>query len=301
MTKFQLLLAYWFRASNSKLVKPQYIVLLKFRKIVFFLSLLFFKRWIKKSQPVNLQLVDNVDDDIKMQLDITKKMGAAFFWIGYHEFNEWRYLHRFLKPNMVFIDIGANQGEYALFAAKRLKEGMVLAFEPVDSFFNQLGINVKLNGFTNIRCFNCGLGQAPASMPIYMAKETQAMAHEGLATIYPSDDRGHFVQDIQIEVFDDMVNTLAINRLDMVKIDVEGSELSVLNGMKKTILKFRPHILIEMNEATFNTAGYELTTVLEFFSKLNYTAYSINKTGKLSLVEKICGVINCVFVPNKAE
>ncbi|WP_127120571.1 FkbM family methyltransferase [Chryseotalea sanaruensis] len=301
MTKFQILLAYWFRASNSKLVKPQPILLEKFRKIIFFLSVLFFKRWITKSQSTSLQLVDNVDDDLKMQLDITKKMGAAFFWIGYHEFNEWRYLHRFLKHDMVFVDVGANQGEYALFAAKRLKKGIVLAFEPVDSFFNQLGINIKLNGFTNIRCFNCGLGQTAASMPIYMAKETQAMAHEGLATIYPSNDRGHFVQDIQIEVFDDMDNTLALNRLDIVKIDVEGAELSVLNGMKNAILKFRPHILIEMNEITFNTAGYELNTVLEFFSKLNYTAYSINKKGGLSVVEQISGVVNCVFVPNKID
>lgn len=297
MTKFQLFLAYWFRSSNSKLVKPQFILLLKLRKVVFFLSLLFFKYWIKRSQSTNLQLVNNVDGDIKMQLDITKKMGAAFFWIGYHEFNEWRYLHNFLKPEMVFVDVGANQGEYTLFAAKRLTTGRVFSFEPVDLFYKQLDINIKLNGFNNVSSFNFGLGQNVVSLPIYMAKETQMMAHEGLATIYQSEERGNYIQDIQIKVFDDMVEALLINRLDVVKIDVEGAELSVLTGMKNSIVKFKPYILLEMNAITFNTAGYELNTILEFFNKLNYTAFNINKDGKLSPIREINSVTNCVFAP----
>ncbi len=297
MNSFSSQLAFWFRASNSQLIHPQSFVELKIRKVVFWLSLIFFKRWTKKKQAREVLLIDNVDQNVVMRVDISKTMGAAFFWMGYHEFNEWRYLNRFLKQDMVFIDVGSNQGEYALFAAKRLTQGKVVAFEPVDKFYQQLCDNISLNRFNNLLTMNCGLSASPGSLPIYMTGELNAMEHEGLATLYPTTERGHFVQEIQLKVFDDLIDSLAIDRMDLVKIDVEGAELSALQGMRKSLGKFKPYVLLEMNEITFKAAGYELATVVDFFKELNYSIFKIGRDGILQPLRSPSGVNNCVFVP----
>ena len=298
MNSFSNQLAFWFRASNSKLIQPQSLIELKIRKVIFWLSLILFKRWTSTKQASNLKLIDNVDQNIVMRVDISKTMGAAFFWMGYHEFNEWRYLHRFLKQDMVFIDVGSNQGEYALFAAKRLTNGKVVAFEPVDKFYQQLCDNVSLNKLKNIQTLNCGLAASSGSLPIYMTGEANAMEHEGLATLYPTTERGHFVQEIQLRVFDELIESLLINRIDMVKIDVEGAELGTLQGMKQSLEKYKPFVLLEMNEITFRAAGYELDTVVDFFKNLNYGIFKIGREGVLQPVSAPSGVNNCVFVPN---
>jgi len=74
----------------------------------------------KKPHDAQTVTLHDIDKDITMQVDISKSMGASFFWTGFHELNEWRFLNKYLTPEMTFFDIGSNQGEYALFAGKRL-------------------------------------------------------------------------------------------------------------------------------------------------------------------------------------
>jgi FkbM family methyltransferase len=286
-----------FRSLNANLLYVRFQPLEKLLKIPFFLSVKIFKSWIKKAHNprwVNL----TIDRTIKMKVDSSKIMGAAFYWMGFHELNEWRFLNHYLKPDMVLADIGANQGEFVLFSAKRLTRGMVLAFEPVDFLSEQLKVNIALNPFTNIRTFAFGLSDAPARIPIYMGA-TGAGEHEGLATIFQSDQRNRFIQEIELKVFDEEVGAMGINRLDFLKIDVEGAELVVLKGSRKTIEKYRPAIMLEISEDTYRNAGYSVEDVKSFFHSLGYSLHLIVKGGKLVPASTTPAFCNVVFLPNR--
>jgi FkbM family methyltransferase len=297
MNRFYSTLAYLFRKSNSTLIYSQPWIVLKFQKIIFYLSIKFYKRWMSRHHLSEEILIDNVDKNISMRVDVSKAMGAAFYWMGFHEFNEWRYLHKFLKPEMVFLDIGSNQGEYALFASKRLTSGKVFAFEPVDTFYNKLLDNISLNKFTNVERFQIGLSDAAETVPVYMDDVDVLGENEGLASIYKSKSRERFVQNIELKTLNEVVELLSITRIDFIKIDVEGAELKVLKGGKGTIVKFKPKIMVEMSEVNFEAASYTKEDILTFFSNIQYIPFSLNKQGALQALNSIPSFTNILFVP----
>lgn len=289
-------LANFFRNSNSKLIYPQSWIALKFRKIIFFISTILYRYWLKRTSTSDYYILNDIDEDITMRVDASKVMGAAFYWIGFHEFKEWRYLQRFLKPDMVFLDVGANQGEYTLFAAKRLTKGAVIAFEPVDEIYEQLHRNIALNHFINIKTLKLGLSDSVGVLPIYEMQATGAN-HEGLATLFQSELRGKVIQQIQLDTLDNLALQLNLQRIDFIKVDIEGAELSMLKGARETISRFRPQVMVEMNDDTFKAAGYSKTQVIEFFDQLGYKANAIDRQGELIPILSFNIFSNVIFVP----
>lgn len=288
-----------FRSLNANLLYRLPWPVEKTLKAVLFISEKCYRSWMKRPHETEHILVTNIDKDITMKVDISKAMGAAFYWMGFHELNEWRFLNRYLQPDMVFADIGANQGEFSLFAAKRLTKGRVLAFEPVDFFYNLLRENIQRNQYPNIDTFHYGLSNEVKQLPIYMG-QTGAGEHEGLATIFQSNQRARFIQNIELKVLDEQVSLLNIQRLDFMKIDVEGAEMLVLKGAQKTIERFRPLIMLEINHATYQAAGYTVPDVIAFFKSLRYTLNVMTKNGTLKPVTAIPDFCNAVFVPDPA-
>jgi FkbM family methyltransferase len=289
-----------FRSINANLLyRPNWFIE-KLGKVVLVISEKSYRHWLKRAAVQQEVIVQNVDRDISMKVDLSKAMGAAFYWMGFHELNEWRFLNQHLKSDMVFIDVGANQGEYSLYAAKRLTKGYVYAFEPVDFFYNLLGENIALNKFRNIQTFHYGLSDKNMQLPIYMGA-TGAGEHEGLATIFQSDQRKRFIQNIELKILDEIADTLGLQRVDFMKIDVEGAEMLVLKGAHKTIARFRPLILLEINDATYRAAGFSQQDVIRFFTDLNYTLHVITKQGTLQKAQATPGFCNAVFVPNEPD
>ena len=290
-------LAWFFRTVNTRLLYTKFWLEEKFVKVIFLLSIRFYKSWMKSQQKPSSYVLHNIDKNLVMKVDLSKSMGAAFYWMGFHELNEWRFLNTFLKEDMVFVDIGSNQGEFALFSAKRLTKGSVLAFEPVNFFYDLLNQNISLNQFRNIKTFHCGLSDVAKQLPIYMGSEGEG-ENEGLGSVFQSKKRNRFIQNIDLKVFDDMVTELNVARIDFMKIDVEGAELMVLNGSKEAIRKFRPHVMIEISEETYRAAGYSVSDVKSFFKPLNYSLHIISKGGILKRSESTPDFCNAVFVPN---
>jgi FkbM family methyltransferase len=286
-----------FRSLNANLLYRLPWPVEKTLKMVLFISEKFYRSWMKRSHPSEQIVITNIDKNIAMKVDPSKAMGAAFYWMGFHELNEWRFLNRYLKSDMTFVDIGANQGEFSLFAAKRLTKGRVLAFEPVDFFYDLLCENIERNSYRNIETFHYGLSNESKQLPIYMGK-TGAGEHEGLATIFQSDLRERFIQNIELRVLDDQLPQLNLNRIDFMKIDVEGAEMLVLKGAQKTIERFRPLIMIEINNATYQAAGYTVPDVIQFFKQMRYTLNIMTKNGTLKAVTATPGFCNAVFVPD---
>lgn len=234
---------------------------------------------------MELVSIDNYAGNIKMTIDKYSYMGGSIYWSGYHHLNECLYLNSFLTPEMTFVDAGANQGEFTLFAAKRLTNGKVYAFEPVNSNLESLTRNVALNAFNNVTIIPKGLYHEPKELPIYTSHDTvlNGGRHEGLSTIYPDDYRKDLEQTIELVPFDDTLLD-KLDRFDFLKIDIEGAELFALKGMRQSLQKFHPQILIELNADTAKNAGYAVGDLVQFLTELNYKSYRIFR-GKLQEME----------------
>jgi FkbM family methyltransferase len=228
-----------------------------------------------------------------MEVDKARWMGAAIYWTGFHDLREFIFLHKFLKSSMTFIDIGANQGEYSLFAAKRLTSGKVLAFEPLPSILQVFRKNIELNGFGNIEVFPVGLSDTEGTFRIYDIGDD----NEGLATIYPGERKSNSSFDVKLQTLDQIVSQSGVASVDFIKIDIEGGELKALQGSIATIGKFKPVLLVEVSEVTYKSAGYNVADVEAFFKRLNYESYAIGKRGRLVKCESLPVFGNIVFKP----
>lgn len=239
------------------------------------------RKFYDPSKKTEFEIVTNSMGQIKMEVDKYSYMGGSIYWSGYHHVNEIIYLNSILKNDMTFIDIGANQGEFSLFASNKLKNGRVISFEPVSYQFNLLTKNISLNNFKNIEINKYGLSNEVGILPIYNSTNTALHGgfHEGLSTLYKSDERANFQENVDLKIFDEEYFE-KLERFDFLKIDIEGAELYALKGMIKSLTKFKPEILIELSDETYLSAGYSVKEMIDFLESLNYKPYRIHR-GKL--------------------
>lgn len=223
----------------------------------------------------------NMINGVTINVDRFSYMGGSVFWSGFHHINEILFLKSILEPQMTFIDVGANQGEFSLFASSILSHGKVLAFEPVSFQRNLLELNRDINSFSQLHIYPFGLSNSESKLPIYTSKNSLLHhgIHEGLSSLYISEDRKELQEFIDLKVFDDIFFE-SLERLDFIKIDVEGAELFALQGMIKSIKEFLPLVLIEINEETFSAAGYSTLEIYNFFNSINYKFFKIQR-GKI--------------------
>jgi FkbM family methyltransferase len=289
-------IAWLFRDLNSKLITTREVVPHKTLKLSYGLSKWMLRKGLlqKSGQEEKIVLIKNFDSDLQLKIDRSRTMGASIYWTGFHEFRELLFLHDFLKKDMVLLDVGANVGEYTLFAAKRLINGKVISFEPMPALRGLLDENIRLNNFQNVKLQSYGLADIEGNFPIYT---TEDIANEGLSTFFPSDNLKQRSIHVEVKTLDRECESLQLDRLDFIKMDIEGSELKALQGAHNTIQHFRPLIMIEISDVTYLAAGYSTKDVSTFFSSLNYLPFQINKRGRLQSCSILPVFGNIIYVP----
>lgn len=288
------IVAKFFRSTNARLITANTEIERKLLKPIFLLSI-YINRWTKKpaNSKEDILVISNFDADLKLMIDRSRSMGASIFWTGFHEYREFLFLNKFLNADMVAVDVGANLGEYTLFLAKRLSNGRVFSFEPLENMRTQLMTNVKLNGFNQVEVFGYGLSDRKEQMEIHEIDNP----HEGLATTYLGTRKSKATFTIQLDSLDAVFPTFNVNRIDFLKLDIEGGELKALQGAQSTISRFRPYVMIEINEETYQAAGYTTAAIASFFLQLNYLPFRVNKMGRLEPCPRLPVFGNIIYVP----
>jgi len=201
--------------------------------------------------------IDDFDGDLVFHCRLDEHMGSYIYWRGCYSRDALRVFTGLLRDGMVFVDVGANQGEFTLAAAKRLPHGRVLAFEPMAGIFERLLRNLEANAFRNVSARRQGLWSEPGRRPLYSRPSAfgDGSAHEGLATLFPNSLRSAPAGEIECTTLDAAVDAEGLERVDLVKIDVEGAELGVLRGARATLERHRPVLLIEADRERAEAAG----------------------------------------------
>jgi FkbM family methyltransferase len=198
---------------------------------------------------------------------------------GFYDPMESRYLLEAAAGAHVIFDIGANVGYYSLHWAPHMATGgQVHAFEPVPSTFAWLSRNIALNHLDGvIRANNIGLGAAPQTMSIFVPELTGCGA-ASFRNLHP--DEAWCEVEVKLETLDRYFLASGLNRLELIKADVEGAELLVLQGGSETIAKYRPLIFIELLRKWSKPFGYHPNDVLKLLGEIGYRSYTFDE-GRL--------------------
>ena len=236
-----------------------------------------------------LELKTTFDNNIRIITLLSDHIESQVFWQGFQEADEEaiKILKRRLPSDGIFIDIGANIGTFTLVAAKQASQGQVHAFEPSARHFARLERNVELNHFSNIILNRKGLYDQPGEAILFLPSRSGEMNNSGAASLYKSGETSQVSEAVSLVRLDDYIQDKNIERVDIIKIDIEGAEIKALNGAKDTLMRLRPLVLMELDLDNLSRAGYSAQDVLEIWSSLNYAVSIIGVTGKTVRVKNV--------------
>lgn len=177
--------------------------------------------------------------------------------VGWFEPTETRLIHRLVKPGDTVVDVGANIGYYTLQLARLVgPAGRVFAFEPEPRNFDLLRRNIWENGYNNVTLVHAAVLARQETRRLYLNHENRG-DHRLQATV------GR--EDIEVEglSLDEFFSTFS-GRVDFVKIDVQGAEGEVFDGMQGLVAAGRVgRIITEFWPRGLSQAGYEPGRFLE--------------------------------------
>lgn len=183
-----------------------------------------------------------------------------------------------LQYGDVFLDVGANIGWYSLNAAKIVgNEGEVLAFEPETENYLLLKENIRLNNFKNVAAFNLAAWNENGELNLILSSDStlhtlnENFARQRSASYYSNQ---HTLK-CTTRRLDDVLKDYHLKHLDWVKIDVEGAEIEVLEGLSKTLQETRPIIIIE---------SYRLNELECFMEMIGYSVMRIPDQGATNYI-----------------
>jgi FkbM family methyltransferase len=181
-----------------------------------------------------------------------------------------------LPKGGVFLDVGANIGYFTVLGGRSVgPTGRVYAFEPVEEIHRLLSTNVSLNGLENVEALALACFSSPGQMGMERASDS------GKSHLSPA--RAHS-KPVSLTTVDDFVALARIDRVDLIKIDTEGSDLEVLKGARRTVDRFRPAIIMELDH--LSRFGGSQSEVLQFFRRCGYEVRELRGKHSLDLLAK---------------
>ncbi|WLW52678.1 FkbM family methyltransferase [Streptomyces sp. YU58] len=162
-------------------------------------------------------------------------------------------------------DVGAHVGYFSLIAALAAPKATVHAFEPVDQVHARLSVNVRSNGVQNVRLHQAGVSDQPGWADISVRFAGNLLSTGSTLEGAAADAE---LKRIRLLTLDDV---FAETRVDLVKIDVEGHEMSVLKGARQLLKRDRPAVLLEA------LVGAPLDPLLAEFEPLGYDAHWVTE------------------------
>jgi len=201
--------------------------------------------------------------------------GGLIYYVRLFDYDEMLYILESLRIDDVFIDIGANIGIYSLLASSVITKGNIYAFEPFPMSYIRLEENIRLNDIRNIQVVK-KIVSNDSRFEYFKTEKESEINH----IAYKDKERLTRISSVKL---DDFINKNNIKNISLMKIDVEGAEMKVLQGAEKSINNKKIlKILIELNKNNqhFGTDNQKIAKWLE---KKQFTLYFMER-GNLKKV-----------------
>ncbi|WP_312207129.1 FkbM family methyltransferase [Epilithonimonas hominis] len=197
---------------------------------------------------------------------LERKVEPEFLWIK-----------EVLEKNSVFIDVGANVGAYLYTLENHLKPENIYAFEPNPQLFKRLK---RL--FPKVHLFSVALSDIStiAEFKIPVINGERVHTRGTLQTsIKEKNEEKTILQKVEVKPLDDL--NLNLKNLSFIKIDVEGNEMQTLRGAKQTIYKYKPILMVEMEQR------HHKENLWTLISEIADWGYSVNYLDRKTLQPKL--------------
>ena len=197
---------------------------------------------------------------------------GCIYYFGIWEPNLTAFVTRRLndQTGRTFVDVGANVGYYSLLAAKLMPRGNVVAIEAFPSIYARLQQNVELNRFTNIRTVPFAAMESESEVEMFYA----GSENEGSTTVVPGK---YSATPIRVKgmPLSELLTEAEIRSTRLVKIDVEGAEDAVIQGMRAVLPMFEPdaELVIEIKPAAIGDANTR--SMFDLFDAAGYMPYAL--------------------------
>jgi FkbM family methyltransferase len=193
------------------------------------------------------------------------------FLIGERYVIEAELIERILKRGMKVVDVGANIGYYMLMFEQIVREnGQIFVIEPSPENLTELELNVKRNKLENVQIIRRAVGNEIKKVGLL----------GGINSGVTSTEAGPFM------VQQDLLDNLITERIDFLKIDIEGYEGQALAGARRVLAEYRPILFLEIHPSWLGRHGWSTAQIMDFLSKYYGTIDMYERKKDLSLYEK---------------
>jgi len=179
-----------------------------------------------------------------------------------------------IKKEEVVIDLGANIGYYTLLFAKIVgNKGKVFAFEPDPDNFKFLKKNVDKNNFMNVQLEQKAVSNTNGTIKLFLND-----GNKGAHRIYHSELAGNEYKEVKVTTLDSFFKKMKIDqKVDFIKMDIEGAEFGALNGMKN-LLDNNPSItlFLEFDPKQIRAFGSDPMDIIDFLKQNNFKILKLN-------------------------
>jgi FkbM family methyltransferase len=210
---------------------------------------------------------------IRWQLDLREGIDFSIYLLGAFEPGTQATLKKLVKPGDVVFDIGANIGAHTLGIAQSAgPQGHVFAFEPSDFAFDKLCRNLALNPDLAARTSPQQILLAASSSDRSEPEIYASWPLQSASEVHPK-HRGRLVSTARatVDTLDSFVARKKMDRLNLIKMDVDGHELPVLQGALETLRRFRPTLVMEMSPYIHAEHNHSFADFVALLKSLNYS------------------------------
>jgi FkbM family methyltransferase len=235
----------------------------------------------------------------KLITNQTSYVTKLLYWNGASKFEYTPIFEKLVRKIDSFIDIGANTGYYSILATAVNKTISVHAFEPAQGPSHYLRKNIDINQFgTNIKSYDVALSDKESEVAFYEVQNAKYRYLPynlgGVGSLKNESNSKRTSTLVKTLLLDSFVEREGIQKIDLIKIDTEGTENLILNGGHQAISMLKPIIICE---TLFNRIEKELEIIMrshgyEFYNHLDQNLHRVNTLIR----EKDNGVRDCFFV-----
>ena len=209
-----------------------------------------------------------------------------------------------LAPGSVLVDIGANIGAFCINVLRRSDGVSALAVEPVGRTYRSLGANVTRNELSSrITAIRAAVGEAEGDVLITSGLNAANHIVPRVRAKASAAEASAAEEHVRQASLDILVADHELQRVDLLKVDVEGFELSVLKGARETLRQFRPAVLLEIEARWTRRYSYAPSDIFAFMTSFGYEYHFFThrlQTGSGDLTADLSVANNFVFL-SRAE
>ena len=227
---------------------------------------------------------------LRWRLNTECVVQRRLYYHGGFDVHDVRELMARVPAGGVFFDIGSYFGYYSLLAAQR--GARVFAFEPDPANFSLLTQQIALNSFDQIHASPFALSDAPGRARFASA----SVDNRGTGHLAGQGEAG---DEITLTTLDAFVAERGIERLDALKLDVEGAECRVFAGGQESLRRFRPAMLVELNPPCLERAGSSEQKLLGALSDLGYRPMLATSRGLVPFRQRSEDYMNLICLPDR--